>query len=150
MRTREEGVKCRREGREEGGEWCEVRVVASPRAGRTGEEYRRECPAHGEVYREGRRGSQREVRRGREEERQGQYSEERGGRECSLHGSPSPYPYALERASLLAREEGSRRGSLSSLLSEVSLTSGYASLPSSANARVSYASRNRRIIMLLF
>jgi len=57
----------------------------------------------------------------------------RGRVECSVHTvlpyQPSPlhHPYALERASLLARED---RGSLSSL------TSGYASLPSSAGGRM--------------
>jgi len=50
-----------------------------------------------------------------------------------------PYPYAVERVALL---EGNR-GSLSSLASELSLTSGYVSLPSSANIRVNVPSHSR-------
>ena len=76
------------------------------------------------------------------------------------------YPYAVERAALLKGEDeddgdgdeddendggwgwkrgghedcSGNRGSLSSLASELSLTSGYVSLPSSANIRVSLSS----------
>ena len=70
-------------------------------------------------------GEDRRVERGQERRRE--MGEERRVRDHH-------YTYAVERAALLAQEH-SRPGSLSSLSSQLSITSGYASLPSDA-ARV--------------